>query len=67
MNVNLFGDLILSFITITLFSILIGFSFGSFHCLILKKLRYLTEKPLFEVCITIFFGLITYLVTEKLE
>ena len=60
MDFELMGDLILSFFSITFISIIIGFFYGSLHCFILKKLRYLTEKPLFEVSITMFFGLITY-------
>jgi sodium/hydrogen exchanger-like protein 6/7/sodium/hydrogen exchanger 8 len=59
----LFGN----FLYISLCSFLIGVFIGMMHALTLKKLRHISHKAMYEICITIFFGLISYLTGELLE
>lgn len=46
---------------------MVGLVVGVLNAVLLKKLVYLSHKPLFEIVIIIFFGLTSYLICEKLK
>lgn len=62
-----FFQLLGNFVYISLVSVLLGVLTGVLHCLILKKLRQLSHKALFEICLTILFGLVCYIIGEALH
>lgn len=64
-DIHVFGNLVYQFLSITFVSIMVGFMVGLTHCQLLKRLRYLSHKPLMEISLTIFCGLLTYSICEK--
>jgi NhaP-type Na+/H+ or K+/H+ antiporter len=46
---------------------LVGLVFGLIHAFTLKELRHISHKPHYEIGLTIFFGLLSYLIGEVFE
>lgn len=67
LNWTVLGSLVWKLIYISFSSLFTGIFFGFIHAFCLKKLRHISHKPHFEIGLTIFFGLLSYLVGEALE
>lgn len=65
-NFTIFGKLIWSFLYISISSLFVGLFFGFIHAFTLKEMRHISHKPHFEIGLTIFFGLMSYLLGEVL-
>lgn len=66
-NASILFELLLNFTYISVCSLLVGLFFGFLHAYTLRRLRHISHKPHFEIGLTIFFGLLSYLIGEAFE
>ena len=57
-------SLVFKFFYISVLSLLLGILIGGIHAFILKKLRFISHKAHYEIGLTFFIGLISYLIGE---